>query len=119
MAHFTQLPLELILQIVYQLPLRDILNIKYTCKAIYQNIPASVYSLYKIESRIGSPSESQLRRAENNSIYSANIWHEGFGGLHHRTKGIGFLTSLPGIQRNYIQQIVGVTDGYGKQLIKA
>lgn len=113
MAHFTTLPDELILQIVYKLPLQDIVNIKHTCRAIFQSIPASVYSLYKLKSRIGSPSESQLRRAEDKNIYngSIQIWEGGFGDVNHRTKGVGNLACLPGMLRQHDQAIEGVTDG--------
>lgn len=45
-AGFTNLPQELLLQILPELPLKYALNTKYMCKNICKSIPASVYTIY-------------------------------------------------------------------------
>ena len=125
MAGFMDLPLELIRSIISELPSKHRLNVKHTCKTFHEIIPDYVYSLYKLENKIGSISLShtrraeEIQRAENSSIYKGFVetWREGFDTPIHRTKGIMFLTSLPGIPRQFAQYIDGVTDGYGAPAI--
>ena len=125
MARFIDLPPELIHSIISALPFEYALIAKLICKAWNAAIPNSVYSLYKLKKKFGSISLShawrgeEIQRAENRGIYKGFVetWQKGFDKPKHHIKGITFLTSLPGIPRQFIQYVDGVTDGYGAPTI--
>jgi hypothetical protein len=112
MTSLIDIPQEIFFEVLSLLPLKDVLNTKTTCKEFYNRIPSSAYSLYKLESTIGTPSQSQIRGAADESVYHGftEMWKHDFEYPNHRS--VPFLNSIPGIPRTNWTKVDGVTDGY-------